>query len=74
MAIAFHPMRTMAPSSGVSQVAGRGGWIRLAAVVLALALAGVGGCASTGESDLPWNQPQAWEGAPSIPGFTPGGR
>jgi hypothetical protein len=33
-----------------------------------------GGCASTGDSDIPWNQPQPWEGAPSIPGFTPGGR
>ncbi len=28
------------------------------------------GCASMREeSDLPWNAPQPWEGAPQIPGF-----
>jgi hypothetical protein len=37
---------------------------------LLLGLAGLAGCAST-ESDIPWNAPQPWEGAPGIPGFTP---
>ena len=30
------------------------------------------GCATTdpnADSDLPWNTPQQWEGAPSIPGL-----
>jgi hypothetical protein len=27
-----------------------------------------GGCAST-ESDIPWNEPQPWEGSPFIPGL-----
>ncbi len=40
-------------------------------IALALiALAGAG-CASTydNDSDLPWNAPQPWESAPSIPGL-----
>lgn len=31
------------------------------------------GCETTEqnrESDIPWNQPQPWEGAPGIPGMT----
>lgn len=32
------------------------------------------GCATTNldhdESELPWNTPQSWEGAPSIPGLS----
>ena len=41
------------------------------AVLLALGMAAcVAGCASSGDSDMPWNQPQPWEGAPSIPGFS----
>lgn len=39
----------------------------------ALAMLGVaGGCATTdpdAESDIPWNAPQPWEGAPGIPGL-----
>ena len=40
--------------------------VRLAAGALLLA-----GCATTdpNQSDIPWNAPQSWEGAPSIPGF-----
>lgn len=37
---------------------------------LAVVLLGVflSSCASTGgESDLPWNEPQGWEGHPNIP-------
>ena len=38
----------------------------LAAVGLGLACAG---CATPrDESDLPWNMPQSWESAPSLPG------
>ena len=45
-------------------------FLRLLALLLA---AGFGsacaGCASTrDESDLPWNMPQSWESAPSLPG------
>ena len=38
----------------------------LAAVALAALVAG---CATTDESDIPWNRPQSWEGSPSIPGL-----
>ncbi len=34
------------------------------------------GCATTdddGNSDIPWNAPQPWEGSPMIPGMNPGG-
>jgi hypothetical protein len=45
----------------------------LSLFVLALAAFGLSGCKTTGEdedgSDLPWNTPQPWEGAPSIPGL-----
>ncbi|MBN2302229.1 MAG: hypothetical protein JXN60_06925 [Lentisphaerae bacterium] len=27
------------------------------------------GCATTNESDIPWNHPENWEGSPAIPGF-----
>ncbi len=33
----------------------------------------VAGCATENDSDMPWNTPQAWEGAPGIPGFSPAG-
>ena len=44
-------------------------------LVLGSAAFFVGGCATPGGddddngSDLPWNTPQPWEGAPSIPGL-----
>lgn len=28
------------------------------------------GCATTNESEMPWNAPQQWEGVPGIPGMT----
>ena len=28
-----------------------------------------GGCATTNDSDLPWNVPQPWEGSPNLPGM-----
>lgn len=28
------------------------------------------GCATTNDSDLPWNTPQPWEGSPAIPGLS----
>ena len=39
--------------------------------VLAMGAA-LSGCATTdpdAESDIPWNAPQSWEGAPGIPGL-----
>jgi len=33
-----------------------------------------GGCATESDSNMPWSTPQAWEGAPGIPGFSPPGR
>jgi hypothetical protein len=33
------------------------------------ALAFCAGCATTEDSDLPWNTPQSWEGSPAIPGL-----
>lgn len=39
-------------------------------ILLALAAILAGGCASTMESDLPWNTPASWEGSPFIPGFS----
>jgi hypothetical protein len=47
--------------------------IRFRRLLALLAAVGVGwacaGCASTqDESDLPWNMPQSWESAPSLPG------
>ncbi len=32
------------------------------------------GCATENDSNMPWSTPQSWEGAPSIPGFSPSGR
>jgi hypothetical protein len=49
--------------------------VKTAACILALLAAGLftGGCATTGadqpDSDIPWNAPQSWEGAPGIPGL-----
>lgn len=64
-------MKTPVPVPGVSPKGAR--FDRLPSVALGLMLLGLslaGGCASTGDSDMPWNQPQPWEGAPSIPGFS----
>jgi hypothetical protein len=46
---------------------------RLALMGLWLAALLAGGCA-TGDSDMPWNTPQSWEGAPGIPGLSGDGR
>jgi hypothetical protein len=43
-------------------------------LVMAVGLCLAGGCATENDSDMPWNTPQSWEGAPGIPGFTPAGR
>ncbi len=48
-------------------------YLTLAGMLLALGLVS-GGCATNSDSDMPWNQPQSWEGAPSIPGFNNNGR
>ena len=41
-----------------------------AVVLMVCAVLLAGGCATTqGDSDLPWNTPQPWETAPTIPGF-----
>ena len=48
------------------------GWLVLLAGLVWLGFGA--GCASTKEeSDLPWNMPQSWESAPSLPFGTPGG-
>jgi hypothetical protein len=40
-------------------------------LLLLLGAAGVAaGCATSRDSDLPWNTPATWEGSPSIPGFS----
>jgi len=49
----------------------RPGW-RAGAGALLLFFAALlgGGCATTtADSDIPWNTPQPWETAPTIPGF-----
>jgi len=47
-----------------SAAAGAGAWLLLALLWLSA------GCATTGaDSDIPWNTPQPWETAPSIPGL-----
>ena len=28
------------------------------------------GCATTDDSDIPWNSPASWEGSPYIPGLS----
>ncbi len=46
----------------------------LASLICGLLLVTVTGCATTEadrrrDSDIPWNQPQPWEGSPYIPGM-----
>jgi hypothetical protein len=45
---------------------------RLMFLFTALVVALAAGCATRNpdeESDIPWNSPQPWEGAPGIPGL-----
>jgi len=37
--------------------------------VLIVFLLIIAGCASTDDSELPWNNPQPWEGSPMVPGM-----
>ena len=46
----------------------------LALFILLAGLSFMAGCASETDSSMPWNTPQSWEGAPSIPGFSQPGR
>jgi len=49
--------------------------MRLVALfIMMIGLILAGGCATENDSDMPWNTPQSWEGAPGIPGFSPPGR
>lgn len=52
-------------------------WAAFLFIAFLIAMAsGFAGCATAPadrESDLPWNVPQSWEGAPMIPGFSSGG-
>jgi hypothetical protein len=41
----------------------------LLALAAAVLLTFLGGCATGGSSDMPWNTPQSWEGSPTVPGF-----
>lgn len=44
-------------------------WIRVAGIICIYAVCLLmAGCATT-DGDIPWNSPQPWEGAPSIPGM-----
>jgi hypothetical protein len=36
-------------------------------------LLGLAGCATTDNSDLPWNTPATWEGTVGVPGMSTGG-
>ncbi|MBN1268010.1 MAG: hypothetical protein JXB04_00340 [Kiritimatiellae bacterium] len=45
---------------------------RLGLLLAAACLVLAAGCATTGddyESEIPWNEPQPWEGSPMIPGM-----
>jgi hypothetical protein len=44
-----------------------------AVALLTLCAVWASGCATTGESDIPWNEPQPWEGMMSVPGLGGGG-
>jgi len=40
------------------------------ALVLVSVAAFISGCATTEDSDIPWNEPASWEGSPFIPGLS----
>lgn len=46
--------------------------IRILLMFICLALIAVTGvgCATSRDSDMPWNAPASWEGSPYIPGFS----
>ncbi|MDD5483007.1 MAG: hypothetical protein PHP98_05085 [Kiritimatiellae bacterium] len=45
-------------------------WVFLCIILAGALFIGLQGCSSTNNSsDIPWNVPQPWEGAPSIPGL-----
>lgn len=46
----------------------------LAYLVVLVGLSLAGGCVTDADSDMPWNTPQSWEGAPGIPGLSAPGR
>ncbi len=46
----------------------------LSCLVVLIGLLLAGGCATNADSDMPWNTPQSWEGAPGIPGLSNPGR
>lgn len=48
----------------------RKAWVVLLLLLAAIALSG---CATSADSDLPWNTPQPWEGSPTIPGMSGSG-
>lgn len=40
-------------------------------LIIALSVMLLSGCFSVpADSDIPWNEPQSWEGSPYIPGFS----
>lgn len=39
-------------------------------VLLVATVTLVMGCATTDDSDIPWNSPASWEGSPYIPGLS----
>jgi len=62
-------------SSADSRAAATAGSIRAGLILPLLAgfLCLAAGCATTvDDSDIPWNDPQPWEGSPAIPGLSGG--
>lgn len=45
-------------------------WTAGLIALLTLILLQAGGCASTPNSDIPWNVPQPWENSPAVPGLS----
>ncbi len=43
---------------------------KLTTIFLLVASAMLVGCATTDDSDIPWNSPASWEGSPYIPGLS----